>query len=371
MLILHAALSNKLDGVSFVWAETEESDRPRRKGKSGWAWLAGAREHPYQGSRDGLRAAFSEDVLKMGRWRWLTAWLPSDEAGPLASEPCVASIAERHAEQLAPWGVRALVSSAVCLHELLVARRGQAPTVWRFGADGTFFERAHELAGSLVVRQQFLPGVIQGRKTCYADWHVVYEAEDWKRLEQLARAMQLSVRALNTDARRPPSDTPHWVLHSLINRLVGSMVKRAEQEGKVWKTLPEGVGERGAITLHERWLAALLVVGTEIQGSGEDLADFAAEIDTWRKRVFRLPKLESGDHAPAISLAPGGEGFWESRDLPGALKCPEVPRRSAEILDRAGAFPNWRGERPLRESLLPVYEAASRYALEHVFGRKP
>ncbi len=370
MLILHAALSNKLDGVSFVWAETEESDRPRRKGKSGWAWLAGAREHPYQGNRDVLRAVFPEDVLKMGRWRWMTAWLPSDGAGPLPSEPRVASIAERHPEQLAPWGVRALVSSAVCLHRLFLARRGQAPTEWQFGLDCTFFERAHELAGSLVVRQQFLPGVIKGRRDCFADWQAVYEADDLKRIEQLARAMPLSVRALNTDARRPPSDTPHWVLHSLINRLVGSMVKRAEQEGKVWKTLPEGVGERGTITLHERWLAALLVVGTEIQGSEQELADFGVEIDTWRKRVFRLPKLESGDNAPAISLAPGGEGFWGSRDLPGPLKCPEVPRRSAEILDRVGPFPNWRGERPLRDFLIPVYESASRYAREYVFGGK-
>jgi hypothetical protein len=371
MLILHAALSNQLDGVSFVWAETEESDRPRRKGKSRWRWLAGAREHSYQGSRDLLRVVFPEDVLQMGRWRWMTAWLPSDEAGPLPSERGVAPLADRQVEQLAPWGVRALVSSAVCLHELFLARREQAPTVWRFGLDGTFLERAHELAGSLVVRQQFLPGVIKGRRDCFADWQAVYEADDLKRMEQLARAMPLSVRALNTDADRPPADTPHWVLHSLINRLVGSMVKRAELEGEVWKTLPEGVGERGAITRHERWLAALLVVGTEIQGSGEELADLAVEIDTWRKPVFRLPKLESGDNAPAISLASGGEGFWESRDLPGPLECPEVPRTPAKILDHVGEFPNWRGERMLRDSLEPVYEAASRYALEYVFSQKP
>jgi hypothetical protein len=35
-----------------------------------------------------------------------------------------------------------------------------------------------------------------------------------------------------------------------------------------------------------------------------------------------------------------------------------------------GEVPRWRGEHPLRESLLPVYEAASRCALEHVFGRE-
>ena len=158
------------------------------------------------------------------------------------------------------------------------------------------------------------------------------------------------------------------IYHQTANSLLTVCLTRGDKRRK---TLPEGLVERDTITLHERWLAALLVVGTEIQGSGQDLADFAVEIDTWRKRVFRLPKMESGDNAPAISLAPGGEGFWESRDLPGALKYPVVPRRSAEILDRVGPFPNWRCERPLRELLIPVYDAASRYALEYVFGRKP
>jgi hypothetical protein len=35
-----------------------------------------------------------------------------------------------------------------------------------------------------------------------------------------------------------------------------------------------------------------------------------------------------------------------------------------------GELPDWRGERPLRDILAPVYDAASRYALERVFGRK-
>jgi hypothetical protein len=51
------------------------------------------------------------------------------------------------------------------------------------------------------------------------------------------------------------------------------------------------------------------------------------------------------------------------------LECPEVPRTPAKILDRVGEFPNWRGERPLRDFLIPVYESASRYALQYVFGR--
>jgi hypothetical protein len=48
----------------------------------------------------------------------------------------------------------------------------------------------------------------------------------------------------------------------------------------------------------------------------------------------------------------------------------EAPLNPALILRRAGELPNWRGARMLRDSLAPVYEAASRCALEYVFGRK-
>jgi hypothetical protein len=77
--------------------------------------------------------------------------------------------------------------------------------------------------------------------------------------------------------------------------------------------VPDAILERFTFNGLTKFIGCCMV-GTEIQGSGEDLADCAVEIDTWRKREFRLPKLESGDNAPAISLAPGGEGFWESRD---------------------------------------------------------
>jgi hypothetical protein len=56
MLILHAASTKAFGGAVFVWAEADGKDRPQRKGKSRWKWLAGAREHPYHGDRDRLRA---------------------------------------------------------------------------------------------------------------------------------------------------------------------------------------------------------------------------------------------------------------------------------------------------------------------------
>jgi hypothetical protein len=57
--------------------------------------------------------------------------------------------------------------------------------------------------------------------------------------------------------------------------------------------------------------------------------------------------------APSTGLSPRG-----------CLRARRDPAR------RVGEIPNWRGERMLRDSLEPVYAAASRCALEYVFGRK-
>jgi hypothetical protein len=331
----------------------------------------GAREHPYHADRDVLAASLPEQTLQMGSWLWLTAWLPSDAVGPLPSEDRIAPASGRHAAHLAPCGVHVLGAAAGCLHDLLVARRRQPIAEWRFGGEGTFLERVHELAGALVARQQFLPGIIQEGRHWFAEWYPVYDGHDLKRIEQLAEAMPVSVRALNWDAHRPPVDTPHWIVDSLVTRLVGSLVKRAELQFHVYELLPEALRRRGAWSLEDCWLEAILVPGTEMRGRKRELMSLAFEIGDWRAPLNRLPRLELGDDHPAISLRPDGEGFWEGGKLPGPIECPAVPRRRAAVLERVGEFPNWRRDRSLRDALEPVYDAASRYALEHVFGQKP
>jgi hypothetical protein len=66
-----------------------------------------------------------------------------------------------------------------------------------------------------------------------------------------------------------------------------------------------------------------------------------------------------------------GQDFWAGGELPSDFLGPvEKPPNPGLILHRMGELPGWCGERMLRDSLAPVYEAASRYALEYVFGRK-
>jgi hypothetical protein len=70
-------------------------------------------------------------------------------------------------------------------------------------------------------------------------------------------------------------------------------------------------------------------------------------------------------------LPPDDEDFWAGRKLPRDFAGPvEAPATPGPIFERVGELPDWRGERKLRDTLEPVYDAASRYALENVFGRK-
>jgi hypothetical protein len=65
---------------------------------------------------------------------------------------------------------------------------------WHMGEDLRFGRQALELAGALVLRQQFLPAVLETREIAvhwWPCWVPAYEAEDLKRLELLARAMPL------------------------------------------------------------------------------------------------------------------------------------------------------------------------------------
>lgn len=221
MLILHVAAIKKRDMAVFLWAEAAAKDASQGKRKSPWGLLSG-RKHPDHAERDLLAAALPAETVQAGFWLWLTAWLPTDSAGPLPSEKGIARLSGRNAEQLAPFGVRVLGVPAGCLHDLFLARSGQASTQWRFGVERPFLERVHELAGSLVARQQFLPGITREKGHWLADWFPVYSAEDIKRMEQLAEAMPVSMRALHWKALRPPVDTPHWILDILIQRRMKS-----------------------------------------------------------------------------------------------------------------------------------------------------
>jgi uncharacterized Zn finger protein len=83
-----------------------------------------------------------------------------------------------------------------------------------------------------------------------------------------------------------------------------------------------------------------------------------------------LPEPGAAEPAAPIPSDPGA--FWTGAGLPedpfGEVATPAAP---APLLRRLGRFPFWRGREPLVESLVPVYEAASRLGLAVFLGERP
>jgi hypothetical protein len=151
---------------------------------------------------------------------------------------------------------------------------------------------------------------------------------------------------------------------------VSHLVQMAGIYESVWKYYPHS-RRRKAVPIDERWVETLLIPDLELKGELEELIDLQTRAEEWREAVFLEPAIEDVLTAPAIAMASGGEEFWAGSELPADFAGPiEIPSKPGMILEEVGALPSWRGERPLHESLVPVYAAASRYALERVFGRK-
>ena len=67
------------------------------------------------------------------------------------------------------------------------------------GPDLVFWRHALELAAAMVVRQRFLPAVLETlekESTWWPYWQVVYDEEDLARLDRLIGAMPVAARAL-------------------------------------------------------------------------------------------------------------------------------------------------------------------------------
>jgi hypothetical protein len=377
---LHAALYNG-DLLPWVEADAAEKERGQRLRRKRPTVSVKAPEHPYNGGPDLLYSVLPDAALSTGleggKLQWAVAWLPSDAEGPIPSSDQIAPRAGRKARRLAPWAVSTLGMVAHMTHGWFLGydRGEKLSPGWQMGEDLRFWRRALEFAGAMVVRQQFLPAVLEtweipGRWWPY--WTPVYEAEDLKRLELLVEAMPVAARALRRDRRRRPQERPRLLMRDFVTDMVDHLVLMGSINSSVWEHYVRPQRPRKTVPVDERWLEALMTPDLELKGESAELQELQTRVEEWREAVSLLPPTEDVLKAPAIGLPPAGEGFWKGRALPEDFVGPvEAPREPALILRRLGEIPGWRGESRLNDTIEPVYQAASRYALEYVFGQKP
>jgi hypothetical protein len=365
-------------GVLRPWveADAEERERARSQRRKPLKPTVDAPECPFNGGPELLQAALPPG-WEHGPEQWAVVWLPSDDKGPIPSSERIGARSGRTARRLAPWAISTLSLRPRDLATLMVgyARlQGVWPEGW-LGEDLAFWRHTWELAGAMVVRQQYLPAVLETLEDpshWWPTWEPVYEVEDLQRLELLVESMPVVARAVAGEPGHVPPDEPQRLVRDMIERLVECLVWMGHVTYEVSKSYSQSRHWWSRTHLHERWLMTLLTPDMELKGKVAELIALEEQTEKWRDAVFTPPPIEDAYPAPGISLPRKGENFWAARELPQGFAGPiEVPANPGLIFERVGELPDWRGQRWLRDTLESVYDVASRYALEHVFGQKP
>ena len=354
MIILHAG---KIDGRFAAWGEASAESRPRR-GARRTADSAGE-PLPFGAGAATLGRIVKEiapDCTASGRTGKAVIWLPTAAGVPVPSSEIIAERPEQGETSLAPWLVAILflhTGEVVKLLRAIGGKRMAAPGVIA-GADLACWSDVLRLAGSVVARQQFLPGVEADREV-YGDprqqidsragrwlpaveehekyravWNPVPLEEDVKRLDSIADRLPWSGLALSyCGEKAPPEKSPGAVAGQVLADMVDNLV-RSSCSVPAERTDKSQYRE----SIHDHWLHALTSKSGKVTGS-QDTHHLARRVTEWRRPMamsmdspyrlcFRLeePDGESGggwymrcllQSKRDPSLVIPTEDFWEGR----------------------------------------------------------
>ena len=290
MIILHAGES---DGTLVLWGETSTdarvrpTSRRRRRSRG-----ASASPHPFAASAGELAEALKELTLyskpAAKRACHVTAWLPTKGNSPIPSSSLIAEPSKSRAKtKLAAWAVPAYRLSAEEAVELLCASAGRRTLAAGVivGPDLAYWAEALRFAGSMVARQQYLPGLTADRDEFRATWDPVFVGADAERLAGLARRMPAVARAISElNATAPPEEPSTEVLWRLAATLTDHLVRTETSD-----TSPAAARRRrnrpSFDSVHDSWLYALMSKDGAVVGDAADLSQLAAQVREWRRPI--------------------------------------------------------------------------------------
>ncbi|WP_435011375.1 DEAD/DEAH box helicase [Tundrisphaera lichenicola] len=377
-------------GRFILWGESRPEALPRGR-KPGAARPSATRISPLDPGPDRLRQAFEEVIDGEGGPKaavevvQVVAWLPTTDAGPVASSPIVAEAPAPSARvRLAPWLVSGLRLPTDRAIDLLLAASDRPTLAPGLVVGGTlaYWAEALRFAGSLVARQQFLPAVerTEGQEgpRHRARWSPVAIGADAPRLASLARSLPSAARAILTDPEAgPPSEPAAEVLRAFLSETVDHLVRSTGSTASTGKKPPKPRFE----SLHDQWLHALGTPDGTLAGDLDELDRLAAQVREWRTPIarasaspfrlgFRLnepPPLDE-EASPRKTVAPAGT--WSVRYFLQGVDDPSLmidaadawnPKGSrAEVFRRGGFHPReyLLGSLGEASSLAPAIEAS-------------
>ncbi len=290
MIILHAGIyHNKF----FLWAEkkTDEEFKPcESKAKKVKKVKAAPQPLPFAAGAEyilGSMAHADFDVKELRKESFITGgYLHTLTVNgfPVPSSSMVCEIPDLEGSpEIHPWKIEALEFTRKltvdflmeCQNRTLLAR-GVV-----LGEDITFLSRVMRFAGSLEVRQRFLPGIQRFEDAYRARWEPIFTGKDADRLQALILEFPDSLRAFSPDPETYDSSTPSSILSCLICEIVDHIVRASETGGK-----SRGSARTVFESLHDNWLYALRSHYDGIYGKASDIELVMEQIREWQRPVF-------------------------------------------------------------------------------------
>ncbi len=291
MIILHAgALENRLLLWGEVAVEDEVSFPSRQEDKTG---MAQPRPYPFDAGCTGLSSALKgTDIrfkIRKRRIQSAIAWIPTKGNNPIVSSLLVAESPKSRAKtRLAPWVVNTLPLTSEEAFELLCASVGQqtlAPGVI-IGPDLAFWTKALRFAGTLVVRQRYLPGLTVNSNDYKAFWGPIFTGDDVAQLATLAMAMPPVCRALSElEKTSPPTIPAASLLKRFTANMLDHLIRLTISEDSLFRPKDGKIEQPAFESVHDSWLYALQASDSTVVGDQVELAEFADQVRTWHRPI--------------------------------------------------------------------------------------
>lgn len=304
MILLHAGL---IDGRLYLWGETPRDEakgapRPSRRSSR----RAAPSQYPYDAGKAGLQAACAavERLAAVGRRAPvdLIIHLPVLAGAPIASSPIIAEPpVARAAPTLHAFTVTALEllpDEAVALMETAIDSETLAPGVI-VAATLRFWAEAFGLAVRLVLRGQFLPGLIEDEEGYQACWEPVLMGDAARRAASLAARMPDACGALTiadggSAVGDPPLVTPSALLGEFLQMTVDALVlgalaveedERSRADDRRRRRRPAHAwGNSGGVDA--KWLNALCDATGSISITQDDALSLYARLTEWKRPLL-------------------------------------------------------------------------------------
>lgn len=280
MRIIHTSIC---DQKLMLWGEKklDEStlNRPKRRGRPGQN--PPPKEHPFVLSKEELLETFNQTIplgVEEEQIEKVLLWLPSEASLPYPSSPLIGELPPSKSEpSLKRWVAYAVECSPEQIFQFLHCCQGKKMVEEGvvLGKEIPFLVHAMQFATSLVVRQRFLPAIVEEHREYRAAWEPVFLGNDQARLSQLQKAFPSVCRSLSLSMKReePDTTTPETVLKRFITALVESIIHLACKT----KNFPTS-------TLHDQWLSSLLN-GEIITQDHNASTRLVKQIQEWKRPI--------------------------------------------------------------------------------------